>query len=296
MAKNAVTDYSTTAASNTDVGGVGIAGTNAISNADDAFREIMSHLAETNAGTSPWADTMTIGDAADLTKEFRFEASGITAGQTRVLTVPDSNGTLLTTGNSPTLGSLEGLTLGAGDMLYATAADTLADLAIGTAGQFLVTNAGATAPEWVSRPTLASLEGLSLVAGDILYATAADTLAQLAKGTAAQILQMNAGATAPEWGDALGTQIAALAYGAIGTYVFGYIRNNGVTEDTNYAGSDIEPGGLNGQGTAMADDTASSGVGIHKGGSVLAGTWRAMGRSNLAGSPLTRWTLFLRVS
>jgi hypothetical protein len=98
-----------------------------------------------------------------------------------------------------TLSSLEGLTLGAGDMLYATAADTLTDLAIGTAGQFLVTNAGATAPEWASRPTLVSLEGLSLVAGDTLYATAADTLARLAKGTAAQHLRMNSGATAPEW-------------------------------------------------------------------------------------------------
>jgi hypothetical protein len=98
-----------------------------------------------------------------------------------------------------TLSSLEGLTLGAGDMLYATAADTLTDLAIGTAGQFLVTNAGATAPEWASRPTLVSLEGLSLVAGDVLYATAADTLARLAKGTAGQQLAMNSGATAPEW-------------------------------------------------------------------------------------------------
>lgn len=199
MSKNAISDYSTTAASNTDCGGVDVRGSAAISNIDNFAREIMSHLAETAAGTSPWPDTMTIGDAADLTKEFRFEASGITAGQTRVLTVPDSNGTLLTTGNSPTLGSLEGLTLGAGDILYATAADTLADLAIGTAGQFLVTNAGATAPEWASRPTLVSLEGLSLVQGDLIYATAADTLARLAKGTASQLLQMNAGATAPEW-------------------------------------------------------------------------------------------------
>ena len=47
--------------------------------------------------------------------------------------------------------------------------------------------------------TLTSLEGLSLVAGDILYATAADTLVRLPKGTAGQVLQMNAGATAPEW-------------------------------------------------------------------------------------------------
>jgi len=37
------------------------------------------------------------------------------------------------------------------------------------------------------------------VAGDLPYATAANTLARLAKGTALQGLRMNAGATAPEW-------------------------------------------------------------------------------------------------
>ncbi len=47
--------------------------------------------------------------------------------------------------------------------------------------------------------TLTSLESLSLVAGDVLYATAADTLTRLPKGTAGQVLKMNSGATAPEW-------------------------------------------------------------------------------------------------
>jgi len=96
MAKNAITDFDTTASGNTDIGGVGAQGTNSISNADDLIREMAEILADTNAGTAPWADTMTIGDAADLTKEVRFELSGITAGQTRVLTVPDYNGTLAT--------------------------------------------------------------------------------------------------------------------------------------------------------------------------------------------------------
>lgn len=36
----------------------------------------------------------------------------------------------------------------AGDTVYATAADTLARLGIGTAGQVLTVNSGATAPEW----------------------------------------------------------------------------------------------------------------------------------------------------
>lgn len=71
-----------------------------------------------------------------------------------------------------------------------------------------------------SGATLTSLEGLSLVAGDILYATGADTLARLPKGTASQELRINAGATAPEWftpsaggGQTLVTHIVAASGG-----------------------------------------------------------------------------------
>ena len=45
--------------------------------------------------------------------------------------------------------------------------------------------------------TLSSLEGLSLVSGDVLYATAADTLARLPKGTDGQILTLASGL--PSW-------------------------------------------------------------------------------------------------
>jgi len=39
-------------------------------------------------------------------------------------------------------------------------------------------------------------------AGDLLYGTASDTLGRLAIGTAGQVLKVNSGATAPEWGAA----------------------------------------------------------------------------------------------
>ena len=39
----------------------------------------------------------------------------------------------------------------------------------------------------------------SYTSGDIVYASGTTTLAKLAKGTAAQVLTMNSGATAPEW-------------------------------------------------------------------------------------------------
>jgi hypothetical protein len=47
----------------------------------------------------------------------------------------------------------------AGDLLYATAADTVTRLGIGTASQVLAVNSGATAPEWVTPAAGVSFSG-----------------------------------------------------------------------------------------------------------------------------------------
>ncbi len=67
--------------------------------------------------------------------------------------------------------------------------------------------------------TLNRLINVFMTIGDTIYATAAATAARLAKGTAFQVLRMNAGATAPEWGSGsviqvVNTQTGALATGA----------------------------------------------------------------------------------
>jgi hypothetical protein len=54
----------------------------------------------------------------------------------------------------------------AGDILYATAADTITRLGIGTAGQVLTVNSGATAPEWA-----AAGGGSTTAAGCSLYSS-----------------------------------------------------------------------------------------------------------------------------
>ena len=51
----------------------------------------------------------------------------------------------------------------------------------------------------------------ALVAGDVIYADGTDTINRLAKGTAAQVLTMNAGATAPEWATAAGGTVTQFA-------------------------------------------------------------------------------------
>lgn len=108
MSKDKITDYSATAASNTDVGGINIAEGCNFGNMNNMGREIMSHLAETNAGTSPWADTMCVADPADLTKKARIDAGGITTGNTRVINMADGDvtlvaGTMVTTSGTATL-------------------------------------------------------------------------------------------------------------------------------------------------------------------------------------------------
>ena len=51
----------------------------------------------------------------------------------------------------------------------------------------------------------------AFVQGDIMYASGTDTIARLAKGSAAEVLTMNSGATAPEWAAAGGGGLVFLS-------------------------------------------------------------------------------------
>jgi uncharacterized membrane protein len=66
------------------------------------------------------------------------------------------------------------------------------------------------------------LESLATAQSDILYSTAANTWAALAKGTALQVLRMNSGATAPEW--TAGESAVEIVYKSAGETV-----NNSIT-------------------------------------------------------------------
>ena len=95
MAKTKISQYDATASNNTDVDSIDLGeGTMVPSDVNNAFREIMAHLADMNAGTSAIQDTFTLSDPADDTKQVRFDAVGITTGNTRVLTVPDADATI----------------------------------------------------------------------------------------------------------------------------------------------------------------------------------------------------------
>jgi len=71
----------------------------------------------------------------------------------------------------------------------------------GSTGSTITVPTGQTLTVTDGIPVASGGTGLaSFSAGDILYATGSTTLAKLAKGTAEQVLAMNTGATAPDWG------------------------------------------------------------------------------------------------
>ena len=75
----------------------------------------------------------------------------------------------------------------AGDLVYGTGSDTFTRLGIGTAGQVLTVNSGATAPEWASSSPLTTK-------GDLYTYTT--TNARLGVGTNGFLLQADSGQTA----------------------------------------------------------------------------------------------------
>ena len=96
------------------------------------------------------------------------------------------------TSGSVTLTNTVATTLdAAGDIIYASAADTPARLAIGTAGQFLAVNGGATAPQWVAAPTASANWSLLNAGGTALTGASTITVSGISNADKIFVLVYN---------------------------------------------------------------------------------------------------------
>lgn len=97
----------------------------------------------------------------------------------------------------------------AGDISYRGAvANAKTRLGIGTARQVLAVNAGATAPEWVP-----SASSTLTTTGDLLYASAANTLARRAIGSTGDVLTVSGGL--PTWAAPASGGMTSIASGSL---------------------------------------------------------------------------------
>ena len=112
---------------------------------------------------------------------------------------------------------LKGILTTSGDMVYASAANTPARLAKGTARQALIMDSSAAAPSWA-----ASLQSLMTGTGDIVYSSSANTPARLAAGSNGQVLTLASGI--PSWATPSGSEwvkVAAGTFGAVSSVTLG---------------------------------------------------------------------------
>jgi len=117
------------------------------------------------------------------------------------ITIPTGQTFTITDGLGVASGATGITSFTAGDFLYATGATTLVKLAKGTTEQTLKMNTAASIPEWGTANEIAGGTGqTSFTAGDILYASGANTLSKLAKGSDTEVLKLASGV--PSWGSA----------------------------------------------------------------------------------------------
>jgi hypothetical protein len=127
----------------------------------------------------------------------------------------------------------------------------------GTSGSVTLTNTVATTLD---------------AAGDIIYASAADTPAKLSIGTAGQVLKVNSGATAPEWGTVAGSNLKEVVFTSSNT---SYAIPSGVT------GIWALVVGAGGGGGASGTATAANGGGGGGAGAVVESYFSISGDTTL---------------
>jgi hypothetical protein len=133
-----------------------------------------------------------------------------------------------------------------GDILFASSASALSKLAAVATGSALISGGVGAAPSWGKVGLATHVSGTlgvtnggtgltAVAAGDILYASALNTIAALAKGTANQVLGMNNGATAPEYKTISGTASQVVVTHGTGSVTLSTPQNIATNSNVTFA-------------------------------------------------------------
>jgi hypothetical protein len=212
-------------------------------------------LASDASGVGTWAlviagaptDATYITQTANGTLSNEQSLSGLLSGYMKVTTV---TGVVTSIATIPaTEGGTAQTTYTAGDILYASAANTLAKRAIGSAGQVLTVSGGL--PVWANVPS--GFADPMTTAGDIIIRNTVNTTARLGIGSAGQVLTVSGGV--PVW--------AAAAGGGVG----GSGTLNYVAKFT--AGTTIGNSLIFDNGTSVGIGTTTPGARLHATGGTV---------------------------
>ena len=111
-----------------------------------------------------------------------------------------------------------------GDIAYrSSTANVNTRLPLGTAGQVLKVNSGATAPEWATDAS--GMSNPMTTTGDTIYSSSGSTPARLGIGSTGQVLTVAAGI--PSWATPAATPVGTVIFYAKNTAPTGFLKANG---------------------------------------------------------------------
>ena len=111
-----------------------------------------------------------------------------------------------------------------GDIAYrSSTANVNTRLPLGTAGQVLKVNSGATAPEWATDAS--GMSNPMTTTGDTIYSSSGSTPARLGIGSTGQVLTVAAGI--PSWATPAGNPAGTVIFYAANTAPTGFLKANG---------------------------------------------------------------------
>jgi len=257
MAKSAYSDWSATAADNTDVGGISLAeGVTKPSDVNNAIREMMAQL-KTAGFISSVLTTPQINDTSS-DHQYVVAVSELTADRTVTLPLLTGNDSFVFEAHTQTLTNktLTTPTLVNPVLTLSSAITPTAegDIRWHSANNYLVIGDGAGTQTFLPIPA-------STAAGDIEYYSAANVKVRLAKGTDGHILTLASGL--PSWAAApsSGQPVPTSSTFAVGTLIFAKNSSGGVVlNGSTAAGSGIYAATSNATGVDLAPGGAQAGT------------------------------------
>ena len=221
------------------------------------------------------------GTIGGSTTQIQYNNAGALAGNAAMTFNSGTNTTTLTTLNlTNALGAVYGGTgqtsYTTGDLLYSSASNTLAKLAIGTANYILAVNSAGTNVEWAAPTAISVNTATNLaggVAGSVPYQSAAATTTFLAIGAANRV--MTSTGTAPQWVTSLtsltGVSSSSITNTSLNSGRVVYSGASGVQTDSaslTFNGTTLSAGGFSTTGlstlvqTVKIGDSNFSGVAV----------------------------------